>query len=293
MLYRSFMQKYRPLYSPDEPAAAAIVPPVDPAVAAAAAAAVVDPSAAGDPPADPAGDTPDPQDAPADPGEPKVHGNKGRKPWYLDRISEESEARRQAESRAEAAEALLQRSRQPADPAAPATARADETAIETRAREIAEERYNSDRIKSVIQAGVGKFPDWDERAATLGAAGAATPEFVLDVVSVDPINAHEILHQLADDPTKAAHLAKMDTRTRTIELVKMSLAAQGKPPVAPVVDPKPAVPPKAVSRAPAPPPPVEPGSSQAIDWRSDKASDEDFSKGWEARQREKFAGGRR
>lgn len=292
MLYRSFMQKYRPLYSPDEPAAAEVIPPIDPAIAAAAAAAVIDPAAVVDP-VDPA--IADPQDPPADPSEPKVHGNKGKTPWYLARISEESERARGLEARALAAEALLERSRANPDPGAPAAARADETAIETRAHEIAEERYNGDRIKSVIQAGMGKFHDWDDRAATLGAAGAATPEFVLDVVSVDPVNAHEILHQLADDPTKAAHLAKMDTRTRTIELVKMSLAAQGKaaPAAAPAVDPKPAIPPKAVSKAPPPPPPVEPGASQAIDWRSDKASDEDFSKGWDARQREKFAGGRR
>lgn len=280
-----------------EPAVASdSAPPVDPAVAAAAAAAANPPAA--DPPvvADPpAADPPaaDPAAAAADPADPKPHGNKGRKPWYLDRISEETNARQQAEQRAADAEALLERStRNPADPAAPAAPRADESAIEARARQIADERVNGERIRSVIQAGIAKFDDWDARAEMLGAVGAASPAFVLDVVTVDPVNAHIILHQLADDPQKAARLAKMDTRNRTIELVKMSLAAS--PAAAPAADPaKPAAPPRTVSKAPAPPPPVEPGAAQAVDWRSDKASDADFSKGWEENARARAARGRR
>ncbi len=255
-------------------------PPVDPAVAAAAAASIP-----ADPPADPAAADPaataaDPAPEPAE----RQHGNKGKTPWYLNRISEESEARRQAEARAQELQAMLER--KSADPAAPPPARADDATIETRARQIAQETINGEKIRNVISAGVSKFPDWDQRAATLGAAGAASPDFVLDVVSVDPANAHLILHQLADDPQKAAHLAKMDTRARTIELVKMSMAANQSAP-APAADPKPAPAPKTVSKAPPPPPPVDPGASQTVDWRSDKASDEDFSKGWEARMRER------
>jgi hypothetical protein len=267
-------------------------PPVDPAVAAAAAAAAlpVDPPAATEPPA---GETP-PAAAVTDPQAPpeaveRPHGNKGRKPWYLDRISEETQARQQAEERARNAEALLERSaqtRSPPDPAAPVTPRADDSAVETRARQIAQETLNGEKIRGVIQSGLAKFADWDDRAATLGAAGAATPDFVLDVVSVDPTNAHLILHQLADDPQKAARLAKMDTRTRTIELVKMSMAAS--PTAATETPPaKAPVPPKTVSRAPPPPPPVEPSASQVVDWRSDKASDAEFSRGWEENARKR------
>lgn len=269
-------------------------PPVDPAVAAAANPPPADPPA----PVDPALETP-PAPAvadapPADSGEPKPHGNKGRKPWYLDRISEESEARRQAEERARNAEALLERSQQrpPADPAAPPAApRADESAVEARARQIAEDRLANDKIQSVIRAGIAKFGDWDQRAEMLGAVGAATPAFVLDVVSVDPQNAHLILHQLADDPQRAAHLAKMDTRSRTIELVKMSMAASQTEtkPAAPTGEQKPPAPPKAVSKAPPPPPPVEPGAAQSIDWRSDKASDQEFSRGWEENMRKRHS----
>lgn len=266
------------------------VPPVDPAVAAAAVVPPADPPApvaaeGGDapPPAPPAEVTPPAED-------PKPHGNKGRKPWYLDRISEESEARRQAEERARNAEALLERSRTApaADPSATTQPPAhDETAIETRARQIAQETLNGEKIRGVVQSAVAKFDDWDTRAATLHAAGAASPDFVLDVVSVDPQNAHVILHALADDPQKAARLAKMDTRTRTIELVKMSMAASGNTAPAPAEPPKPAPAPKTVSRAPAPPPPIEPAASQTIDWRSDKASDAEFSKGWEENARKR------
>ncbi len=271
------------------------VPPVDPAVAAAAAAAA---NAPAEPPApnDPPAPEPAPPAAAADPAAvERQHGNKGAKPWFLQRIAEEAEGRRQAETRASELQAMVDRqSRSPADPAAPpAPPRADDTTVETRARQIAQDSINGDKIRSVISAGVAKFPDWEQRAATLGAAGAATLDFVLDVVSVDPANAHEILHQLADDPERAAHLAKMDPRTRTIELVKMSLAAQGAAAPKPAEPAKPAVPPKSVSKAPAPPPPVEPGASQAVDWRSDKATDADFSKGWDERQRERASRGRR
>jgi len=35
-----------------------------------------------------------------------------------------------------------------------------------------------------------------------------------------------------------------------------------------------------VSRAPNPPPPVDPGASKTIDWRSDEASDAEFTAGF-------------
>lgn len=262
-------------------------PPVDPAVVANVTPPAADPPAVVDPAVAPAVDPPAPATDPAaaDPVDPKPHGNKGRKPWYLDRISEESEARRQAEERARAAEELAARL-QRGDTNNPPNTPANDADVETRARQIADERVNGDKIRSVISAGISNFTDWDQKAEMLGAVGAASPAFVLDVVSVDPVNAHVILHQLADDPQKAAHLAKMDTRARTIELVKMSMAANAST-AAPAADTKPAPQPKTVSKAPAPPPAIEPGSAPSIDWRSDKASDADFSKGWEENARKR------
>jgi hypothetical protein len=288
----SFRVHRLPLFqAPDTPVDPASPPVVDPAVAAAAVAAAVADPPNPDPALDPAAPpVVDPAAPPADPAvTERQHGNKGRKPWYLDRISEETAARQAAEQRErealELARGLQQQQRQPgATP--PVQPSLDETAIETRARQIAEQTINQDKIRTVITQGISAFPDWDDRAATLGAAGAASPAFVLDVYSVDPTNAHKILHALSDDPTKAAHLAKMDPRARTVELVKMSMAAQGTAPV-PAAEVKPAIPPRTVSKAPAPPPPVDPGAAQAVDWRSDKASDADFSKGWEANQIER------
>lgn len=254
------------------------VPPVDPAVTA----AVVDPPIAADPPVDPVV-----VDPPAEPIEdPKPHGNKGAKPWFLQRISEESERARQAETRAQELEAMLERARANPDPAT--ITRPDDTAIETRARQIAQDTINGEKIRSVVQSGMTKYSDWDDRAATLGAAGAASPDFILDVVSVDPVNAHEILHKLADEPQKAARLAKMDPRTRTIELVKMSMAAQGTTePPKPTEKP---LPPKTVSKAPAPAPAVDPGASQTLDWRTDpNISDAEFSKRWDENAKQRSA----
>jgi hypothetical protein len=276
-------------------------PPVDPAIAAAAAAAQTqtDPPAPVDPPnPDPASTaaTTDPETPPAPVDKP--HGNKGAKPWFLQRISEESEARRQTEAQLEQerearrnAETLLQRLQKGngTDPATTTTTHppADESAIETRARQIAEERVNGEKIISVIQSGISKFNDWDDKMGVLSAVGAATPAFALDVHSVDPQNAHTILYQLAGDPEKAARLAKMDPRTRTIELVKMSMALQGEANPNPATA-KPATPARQVSKAPPPPPPVEPGAAQQVDWRTDpKISDAEWSKQWEANARER------
>jgi hypothetical protein len=43
--------------------------------------------------------------------------------------------------------------------------------------------------------------------------------------------------------------------------------------------------PRTVSRAPAPGPSIDPGTSHMVDWRSDKASVEEFSQGWDEEQR--------
>ena len=276
-----------PLFDAPDVQPGATPPAVDPAVVAA-----VDPN---NPPPAP---TPDPAPTPAaaadpaipgDPaaapeGEPKPpHGNTGKKPWYMGRISEESERARRAEAQLAEAQALLDRFNKtpPADPKAPRAPMSADADIETRARQLADEQLQNREIQRVIQKGVGHFTDWDSRAETLAAVGAATPAFVLDVVSVDPENAHLILHQLADNPDRASQLARMDGRTRTVELVKMSMALNPPSNGAPA---KPAAPAKTVSKAPPPPPQIEPGASPSIDWRSDKASDADFSKGWEENQ---------
>lgn len=285
-----------PLYqAPDAPPAADPAPAVDPATIA---------PAAGDPPA-PIAEAPvdpgagDPPPAPlAEPAEPKPHGNKGKKPWYLERISEESsekarerDARLAAEERARNAEDLVKRlQRGGADPAPTTEPRGAEVDVEARAQQIADERLSRNTISGVVSAGVSAFDDWDSKTEMLAAVGAATPAFVLDVASVDPQNAHKILHQLADNPDKAARLAKMDSRARTIELVRMSMALSGETKTEPAAAPPPA---KTVSRAPPPPPPVDPGTKKTVPWWDDSVSDADFARGWDENARNRAARGRR
>lgn len=288
MMTSAFAYRLPLFQAPDTPAAGGGDPPAPE-------------PAAGDPPAAPAaGEAPPAGDPPAvedvDPPAPggddppaRVHGNTGRKPWYNVRISEESEARRRAERERDDYKAMIERlqggAADPNAPPAPRNPADDDARVTQRAAEIVAQQ----QIQTVISKGVEKFEDWDDRVEVLGSAGAASPEFVMDVISVDPDNAHAILHQLSEDPERAARLAKMNSRARTIELVKMSMSTKqpgAKPAAAAPAAP---VPPKSVSRAPAPPPPVEPGSSPAVDWRSDKVSDADFSAGWEENQRKRAA----
>jgi hypothetical protein len=106
----------------------------------------------------------------------------------------------------------------------------------------------------VVSKGVQEFTaaEWQEKSEILAALGAATPEFVQDVIAVDPTNAHRIIFALANDPSKAADLASMNVRQRTAELTRMSMAEQAKNPPAAKTEPAPTVVKTTVSKAPAP-----------------------------------------
>lgn len=258
-----------PLYQAPDAPGATIDPPaggvVDPPAADPAAAAVVDP---------PALDDPQPDPAPA--GE---HGNKGKSPWYMKRLADETEARRQAEQRAVDAEALaarLQASGNPpaADaPRAPAPAAGDfNTAVQREAQRL----RLADDSTAVRDAGFKEFGgDFGNSLSILTAIGATSDDIVLDVLAVDKANAHKIFENLAKDPEKAASLVGMDPRRRIAELTRMSDALAPKAAAAPAAKPG-AVPPKGISKAPAPPPPVDPSASKTIDGYSDEATDDQF-----------------
>jgi hypothetical protein len=271
-------------------------PPVDPAVVAAA-----DP--AGDPPPAAAADPPADEPAPATDGEPQEggHGNKGKPAWFMKELADlrhtkqllNSEKEELAQRIAEQEEMLRRLQGGNDTNKTPSITPAQEE-IDRRANEIVERRMASDRIASVVNAGRSSYTDWQDRAANLEAVGAASPELVLQVHSVDPANAHKIFHALSNDLEKAAQLARMDNNARTIELVRMSMALQ---PAATVTEPNPAakpVPARTVSRAPAPPPPVDPAAVKVVDWRTDKdISDQEWSKRWDASARERAGLARR
>lgn len=212
-----------------------------------------------------------------------------KKPWFLDRISQESAKAQQAserataaEARAAAAEALAQRLQAgKADPANDDPApRRSAPASGDRAAEIqheaAKQRLYEDAV-DVKNKGITQFgPAFGEALNILTAVGATSDDFVADVLAVDKTNAHVLLDKIAKDPEKAVALTQMNQRQRIAELTRMSVLTTAAPAAKadPVVEAKPAA--RTVSKAPPPPPRVDPSASKVVDGYSDEASDEDF-----------------
>jgi hypothetical protein len=242
--------------------------------------AVVDPATIIEPPP-----APEPPAAPA------------KKPWYLERISQES-ARAQeastklaaAERRAADAEALAERLR--ADAGQDRQQRQEpqqrpqepDRQAEIR-REAAAQRLAEDSM-DVRNRGIAEYgASFVESLGILSAVGAVTDDFVSDVLAVDKANAHKIFDQIAKDPERAATLAAMSSRQRIAEITRMSVAT-----AATKTEPAPPVaPPKTVSKAPAPPPKIDPGAVKIVDGYSDEASDEDFTRQFNERMAKRGA----
>lgn len=250
--------------SPDEPAVAVADPVAAPDVVA------VDPAEAA---AEPAEVEPAVAEHPPEPANKK-------KPWFLDRISAEAEARRQAEADRDNYKALAERLQTPKSGDVPpppvassSSVRDFDAAVQAQAARL---RFNDD-CTAVGDAGFREFgASFNEGIAGLNAVGATSDDFLLDLYAVDKPGAHKILNLLAKDLEKAAALTKMDSRHRIAELTRMATPA----PTATTEPKPPAAPPTKVSKAPAPPPPVTPSATTIVDWRSDKASDEEFTKGF-------------
>lgn len=273
-----FLKKYLvPLYqAPDAPSEPE---PIDPAVAAVATDVVVEPA---DPPEDPADPAPQPE-----------HGNKGKPPWFMDRISDLSHRARQAEEeraalrrQLDAANEILARQQRGEgnDTTVPSRAQPEHGTDQFRAevqREAAIQRLNEDSV-SVRNAGVAQFPDFQDSINLLTKLEVTTdPEVLLDLLAADKTHAHIIIDALAKDPERAMAVAKLDSRRRVSEFTRMATAA-----VAAASQPKvePKAPPVRGSRAPAPPPQVDPVATKVVDFKSsdgDKMSDEEWSKQWD------------
>lgn len=289
------LKKYLiPFYDAEMGGAPGADPVVDPAVvvvepAAAAAGDVVDPPVVVDPLA---------SDPPV--ADPAQHGNKGKQPWFLNRISEESQAKLAekaradaAERRAQEAEALAQRLQSggtqepPVRTAVPAPGTAEFNAA---VQQVANQQRMADARNEIVRNGYAAFGSiaFDQSANILNAAGCINDDFLADVLAVDRTNAHKTLATLAAEPERAASLAQMDSRTRIAELTRMSMttAVPAANPVAPAAG-KPVPAPKQVSRAPAPAPAVDPSASKVVDWRSDDVTDEEFSRGFDENQKKR------
>lgn len=222
----------------------------------------------------------------------------------LERVSREQRRAQTAEERAEVAErraqeaeALAQRLQTGGDrtavPPAPAPRNGNAPDFTTAVQqEAAKQRLYEDSAEIMNKATVQFGPAFQESLAVLRAVGAVSDDFVSDVIAVDKANAHVIFDKIAKDPERAVALAGMDSRKRTAELtrISMAVAAENKPAadVKPIEPVKPTAT-KQVSRAPSPPPPVDPSTSKVIDWRSDAASDAEFSRGFDEHRSKRAA----
>lgn len=215
----------------------------------------------------------EPSESVTEPETPEAE-DKRKNPWFLKRISAEAEARRVAEAERDNFKALAERLQagKTETPPAPPPAQDFQTAVQ---REAARMRLSEDST-SIRDAGFREFgQSFKQNLDILNAAGAVSDDMVLDLIAVDKDNAHKILATLAQDPDRATAIAAMDSRRRTAELTRISMAAS-----TPTQAAAPKAPAKQVSRAPAPPPPVEPSATKTVPWWSDDASDADFDKGF-------------
>jgi hypothetical protein len=222
--------------------------------------------------------------------------------WMLDRITETTAKKQEAERRAEAAErraaeaeALAQRLQTNPNPPSPeGRPNINQTPLPPVDMNLVRQVANAERMAEartdIIQKGYTEYggAKFDETARVLQATGCVTDDFIADVLAVDRANAHKLLSKIATDGENAVRLAQLDSRTRVTELTRMTMA-QASTETAPVAAPKAPATPTKVSRAPAPPPPIEPSASKTIDWRSDEASDEEFTRGFEETMKKRSA----
>ena len=280
------MKDFRSIICREAPDTASGPAATDPAAAADAAAAQAAAAAAA-PQANDGGNPPDP--APAAPPAKKDS------PWYLSRISEEAAARRAAESELEAlrkraadAEALASRLQQGQGGNPPAPHQAppvDETERQRAIRVEAENMRFAEDTADVAARGRAEFgASFQDTIGVLNAVtggGRVLDDLCRDVLAIDKASAHQILKQIADDPERAANMARMDSRRRIAELTKMSIAATKAADPAPKPNDPPA---RQVSKAPAPPPPVTPSATKTPAVYSDELSDEEFTRQFNERQ---------
>jgi hypothetical protein len=243
-------------------------------------------------PLDPPAETlPDPAVEP--PTEPAQPAAPAKTPWFLERISAESGRARQAEERAAAAErraseaeALAQRlqagnAQPPVQQTPPRTDAPPQDLRGEIQREATAQRLYEDSVE-LRNKGLGQFgAAFGDTIRILQSVGATTDDFISDAMAVDKANAHSLLHTIAQDPERALALANMNSRQRIAELTRMTVANAAAEKTDPPLAPTKAPPAKTVSKAPAPPPPVEPSASKVVDWRSDAASDADFDAGFQ------------
>lgn len=228
-------------------------PPIDPNPAP------VDPAPV-DPPAPDTTESPAPAPEPAPaPTEAKPDGR--QTPWYMKRIAEESNAKREALQREATKDAEIDALKrafaalspghsaaaptsQPTPvPILPATTEQDfNNRVAAEAVRISAVKAFNERCDQSFEAGQAAHPDFKDAVDTLNAAGAMSAELV--EAALETGVGHEVLYCLGKDPDAAVKLSKLSPVKLAIEVAKLAGEVQ-KPPA-----------PKPVSSAPAPITPV-------------------------------------
>jgi hypothetical protein len=192
----------------------------------------------------------------------------------------ETEAELAAERRKNAEQnELLARLQNPNNPQPPARQTIQPPPLDDVDRRAAELVFRRD-AQQVSETGLKTYGQgWVDAVNALNAYGVNSDDFVSSVIEIDHGKAHEIMHAIAQDGEKAIALANMSPARRIAEITRMAMAPAAQkteptPPAAPVA------PAKTVSKAPPPPPPVDPSASKVKDWRSDDASDDEFTAGF-------------
>ena len=211
----------------------------------------------------------------------KEHGNKGKTPWYMERINEETNKRREIETqlvqeRREKAEAkaLLERL-QGGDKDTP-RARTEEPDIDALVEARAAQKLFNEDCNTVAEAGAREIPDFNEKLGLLRSIGVVNDDFLKDIFAVDKSSAHKMLDKLAQEPERANMMVRMDSRRRIAELTRLTMTDAAKPAPAPV-------PRTNASKVPAPKPVIDAVSDDMgeTDLANDKLDDRTWSKLWD------------
>jgi hypothetical protein len=219
---------------------------------------------------------------------PKDHGNKGKTPWYMQRLSEEANRRQQVETQLEQerrekneARALLERLQGDGKDGAPRT-RVEEPDIDALIDARADLKLFNADCNSVAERGSREIDGFNEKLGLLRSVGVISDDFLKDIFAVDKADAHKILDRLAQEPERANMMVKMDSRKRIAELTRMQMTEATKP--APTVAAKPAI-----SRVPPPKPVLDAvaDDSGSADLNNDKLDDQTWSKLWDKKYKKR------
>lgn len=153
-----------------------------------------------------------------------------RTPWYQKRIDELTRARREAERRAEALEAMMSgnTSDEEDEPYQTQFQGNPQHLIEQRANELARQQALNEASNRTYSQGKAVHDDFDAAVQGMGQLGevAVQPAFLEAVTSLP--NGHEVYYHLGKNLDEAAHVLSLPPVQMALELAKVS-AKVGRP----------------------------------------------------------------